>query len=477
LLECGYEALHGAALRRPQLQGSDGGTFVGMEHPDWHSVKGLLDLGDTVSVASGRLSFVLGMHGPCKTVDTACTSGLCAAHGAAAAARSSEAAFALGAASSLKLRPHATLALVAAGTVSTDGRCKTFDARANGYARAEAVSAASLRMAAAASFGAMVATIVVRHDGRSASLTAPNGSAQRMLSAVWATIADGLPSCIEAHGTGTALGDPTELGALVASNASRGGRTDGPTDGLIPIGSHKANIGHAEAPSGLMGLLSASSRLTQHELYANAQLRRVNPVVAGAMHGVSVPLPLSTLAGGTVGRMAGRMAGRMGRLGCGVTGMGHSGTLAHAVLAFGCAVGAADASISTRAAGQTPLLAYRRRAFLWRGPSSASTSVHPSVHPSLLSAFSPRAPSAELERIDADTPLMQAGVTSLAAVRLASRLRALTGWTDGWMDGRRSRRRSSLSSRRRARLPRTCLTSTLPANSTQPKSRRMRSLR
>ena len=126
LLERGYDALHGATLRRIELQGSDGGTFIGMEQPDWHSVKATLPdsiggsflIGDTVNVAAGRLSFVLDMHGPCKTVDTACSSGLCAAHGAVAAVRSSESAFAIAAAASLKLRPHPTLMLVTAGTVS-----------------------------------------------------------------------------------------------------------------------------------------------------------------------------------------------------------------------------------------------------------------------------------------------------------------------------------------------------------------------
>ena len=202
LLERGYDALHRATLRRIELQGSDGGTFVGMEQPDWHSVKATLPdpiggaflVSDTVNIAAGRLSFVLGMHGPCKTVDTACSSGLCAAHGAVAAVRSSESAFAIAAAASLKLRPHPTLMLVTAGTVSVrsaaltmpdvprnpvlplpgpsdeilrrnallpwsptaltspscphtqaDGRCRTFDARANGYLRAEALSAAVLR--------------------------------------------------------------------------------------------------------------------------------------------------------------------------------------------------------------------------------------------------------------------------------------------------------------------------------------------
>ena len=125
LLERGYEALHLGALRRQHLQGSDGAVFVGIEISDWMFVKAFLpsrdayNIGDVNSVASGRLSFVLGMHGPCKSIDSACSSGLSAAHSATSAVRSSrESSFAMAAAVSLKLRPHGVLGLVAAGTVS-----------------------------------------------------------------------------------------------------------------------------------------------------------------------------------------------------------------------------------------------------------------------------------------------------------------------------------------------------------------------
>ena len=141
LLELGYEALHGAGRRRTELMGSGEAVFVGIEMPDWFFVKASLPeavrtsfaIGDPVCVASGRISFVLGLHGECKTIDTACASSLCAVHCAKLAVEHDDCSSALAAGVSLKLRPHTTLGLLVAGTVSQDGRCKTFDVRAKHY--------------------------------------------------------------------------------------------------------------------------------------------------------------------------------------------------------------------------------------------------------------------------------------------------------------------------------------------------------
>ena len=121
---------------------------------------------------------------------------------------------------SLKLAPHNTLGASAAGMLSVDGRCKTLDARANGYARSEGVGALVLRPSDDARASVNLVSSAVRQDGRSASLTAPNGSAQRTLLLVAlgrAALASADVGCTEAHGTGTALGDPTEAGALAAA--------------------------------------------------------------------------------------------------------------------------------------------------------------------------------------------------------------------------------------------------------------------
>ena len=132
--------------------------------------------------AAGRLSFVLGLHGPCSSVDTACASALSAMHGGATAVRGAECAEAVALAVSLKLVPYSTLGAASAGMLSIDGRCKTLDARANGYARSEAVGALVLRACEDVTASALcLSGSAVRQDGRSASLTAPNGSAQRTL--------------------------------------------------------------------------------------------------------------------------------------------------------------------------------------------------------------------------------------------------------------------------------------------------------
>merc|ERR1712147_526881 len=151
----------------PPLPSSGGGVWVGIERPDWALLAAARPAsvyavtGDTTSVACGRLSFALGLQGPCVSMDTAWAA----------------------AAVSLKLSPLPTLGAAAAGMLSVDGRCKTWDARANGYVRSEGVGCAAV---AAGEAGLRLLGVAVRQDGRSASLTAPNGSAQRvLLGAAW----------------------------------------------------------------------------------------------------------------------------------------------------------------------------------------------------------------------------------------------------------------------------------------------------
>merc|ERR1712086_776899 len=145
LLETAYAALHASGARRSTLLGGEGGVFVGIERPDWALLASSRPAsvyavtGDTASVASGRVSFALGLQGPCVSVDTACSSALVALHGAWRAVLGGECPEGTAAAVSLKLAPQPTLGLAAAGMLSVDGRCKTWDARANGYVRSEGV--------------------------------------------------------------------------------------------------------------------------------------------------------------------------------------------------------------------------------------------------------------------------------------------------------------------------------------------------
>merc|ERR1711965_26737 len=172
-------------------------------------------------------------------------------HGASHVVLGGECAGALALGVSLKLAPYGTLGAAAAGMLSSDGRCKTLDSRANGYARSEGVG--SVMLCESGLTALQLDGSAVRQDGRSASLTAPNGSAQRTLLLVAlgrAALAPADIGCTEAHGTGTALGDPTEMGALTAIYSSTR------WDSMLPVGTAKASVGHSEAASGQVGLLA-----------------------------------------------------------------------------------------------------------------------------------------------------------------------------------------------------------------------------
>ena len=187
---------------------------------------------------------------------------------------------------SLKLLPYATLGAASAGMLSADGRCKTLDARANGYARSEGVGAAVLCPPADRRVAPRVTGSGVRQDGRSASLTAPNGSAQQRLLLGTLGLAGLVASEVEqaeAHGTGTALGDPTEAGALAQVHSSADRTTP------LAVGAAKASVGHSEAVSGQIGLLKVQQLLAAHATAGNARLCVLNPLVQerlGAMSSV-----------------------------------------------------------------------------------------------------------------------------------------------------------------------------------------------
>jgi acyl transferase domain-containing protein len=212
-----------------------------------------------------------------------------------------------------------------AGMTSALGRSHTFDERADGYARGEACGVVVLRTCKAD--GDVVLGLYgssVRQDGRSASLTAPNGSAQQgLLSAALADAAL-VPAALslnEAHGTGTALGDPIEAGSLAATVLKKRAEVGAPP---LALGGIKANIGHAEPAAGMTGLLKLALALEASGAAPNAQLRRLNPHVDAALRGSGCALP-AQLASLRRGEGDGWVAG-------GVSSFGYSGTIAHAVL-------------------------------------------------------------------------------------------------------------------------------------------------
>ncbi|KAH8050887.1 hypothetical protein JL720_15276 [Aureococcus anophagefferens] len=206
-----------------------------------------------LSVASGRCSHALGLVGPCLAVATACSSALVAAHVAAALAGAAAVVAVGGVAAGV------TASFAAAGMLSPRGRCHTFDGRADGYARGEGALGTVL---AAYADGVAVAASAVQHDGASASLTAPNGSSQRRLIAAVAPSDDG--ALLEAHGTGTALGDPVEVAAAAAALAG------------VAFESAKANLGHLEAVAAFSGLAALVVAGCLADAAPNAALRRLN---------------------------------------------------------------------------------------------------------------------------------------------------------------------------------------------------------
>ena len=248
--------------------------------------------GSSHSVAVGRLSYVLGLHGPCVSFDTACSSALAAGHAAWRAVQLRECERALLASVNLMLTPGVSLSFAVAGMTSAAGRCHTFDARADGYVRGEACGAAVLQPAAGATAEAAVLLLcgsAVRQDGRSASLTAPNGSAQRALlhaALAEAGVAAAGVARLEAHGTGTALGDPTEAGSLAATLCGPGSGRASP----LAVGAAKASIGHGEAASGQSGLQRLAAALGRLSSGGNAQLRRLNPLVGELWKGAAAVL-------------------------------------------------------------------------------------------------------------------------------------------------------------------------------------------
>ena len=241
-----------------------------------------------------------------------------------------------------------TLGIAAAGMLSVDGRCKTWDKGANGYVRSEGVGSTVLRAVSDGASGALALSgSAVRQDGRSASLTAPNGSAQRGLLVAAMAVA-GLEASavggVEAHGTGTALGDPTEAGSMAAAYCA--GRAS-----ALAVGAAKAGIGHAEAASGMAGLCKVAQQLLRSAVAGNTKLRVLNPLVRERLG-----------AGGTAALPSQPLASAGGA--CGLSSFGYSGTIAHALLS---AVGSSLALATPRP------LRLLHCAFPWKAHTGAAT--------------------------------------------------------------------------------------------------------
>jgi acyl transferase domain-containing protein/NAD(P)-dependent dehydrogenase (short-subunit alcohol dehydrogenase family) len=331
LLEGAMAALDDAGLTRAALAGSRTGVFVGAcisdyvrrslapgRVPDPYAVSGIAD-----AILANRLSYLLDLNGPSLAVDTACSSALTAFHMACQSLRMGESDMAIVGGVNAILSPEIGLSLGQAGMLAPDGRCKSFDAAADGFTRGEGAGAVVVRrladaMAAGDRIHAVLRGSAINQDGRSNGLTAPNPLAQeRVIRAALdnAGIPPHAVDFVETHGTGTTLGDPIEVQALSAVY-SVPGRT-----GPLRIGAVKANIGHLEGASGMAGLIKAVLCLKHGTIPGQVHFTRPNPNFGP---GFDLLVPVSAEPWQTPADGSRRFAG--------VSAFGFGGTNVHLVL-------------------------------------------------------------------------------------------------------------------------------------------------
>jgi phthiocerol/phenolphthiocerol synthesis type-I polyketide synthase A len=332
LHEVAWEALENAGITASAIRGTQTSVFVGLTTYDYslilarnlspEDIDPHVPFGNAPNFAAGRLSYFLGVHGPAVVVDTACSSSLVAVHLACQSLRRRESDQALAAGVNLMLSPDNSIATSRWGMLAPDGRCKTFDADADGYVRGEGCGVVVLkRLSDALHDGDSVLAVVrgsaVNQDGPSSGQTVPSGPAQQAVLREALAAARLQPSeidYIEAHGTGTPLGDPIELGAL--------SQVFGERDGSAPLvlGSVKTNVGHLESAAGIAGFIKTV--LSVHHGHI-PRLLHFKQLTTNAVEGAS----RFTIADQGMPWPAVKRARRAG-----VSSFGVSGTNAHVVL-------------------------------------------------------------------------------------------------------------------------------------------------
>lgn len=297
VLEQTYLLLESAGYGADALKGSDTGVFLGISHSNYSDLLTASPMerniygatGSSLSVAANRISYVFDFHGPSLSIDTACSSSLVAIHQAVAALRRGECGMAIAGGVNLLLTPDVNMSFSTSGLTAANGRCKTFDANADGIVRSDGCALILLKpLSRAIADGDRIVALVhgsaVNQDGRSNGLTAPNGLAQQQViraAVADAGIAPNQVAYVETHGTGTVLGDPIEVNAL---GAVYGANRSAP----LILGAVKANIGHTEAAAGAAGVIKAAMALHQKMVPGQANFNSPNPGIQWAQLNATV---------------------------------------------------------------------------------------------------------------------------------------------------------------------------------------------
>jgi acyl transferase domain-containing protein/acyl carrier protein len=331
LLEVTWEALQDAGQVPERLAGTQTGVFIGIATNDYGRLQlndlaridGYAGTGNALSIAANRISYLLDFRGPSIALDTACSSSLVAVHLACRSLRTGESTLAVAGGVNLILSPAIAINFTKAGAMAPDGRCKAFDARANGYVRSEGAGVVVLKpLSKALADGDPIYAVIrgsaVNQDGRSNGLMAPNPLAQQaVLREAYrqAGVSPGDVQYVEAHGTGTLLGDPIEANALGAVLGV--GR---PPERPCALGSVKTNVGHLEAAAGVAGLIKVALALHHREIPPSLHFEEPNPHIPFD----DLPLRVQTALSPWPTEFGPALAG--------VSSFGFGGTNAHVVL-------------------------------------------------------------------------------------------------------------------------------------------------